>query len=309
MITTVLSTGTVRPYHVFAYMFVAGASWTVDFSARRSYLSEILPVVDLTRAISLEAVAFFGGTLIGPLLGGSLLPMLDYTGVYGVVLLAQLAGIGLLSPLARERGQPVPVRASGDGSRVIHTIRAMWGYRPIQAVLLVTVTMNLFGFPFDQLVPVIARDTLQVGSALYGALAAAVGLGALIGSVVISAQPIWRPNTLFSLGATLVLVTVFGFSLSPLYWLSLLLLFGTGLAMSGFDATQSTLVLTAAPPQARGTALGVLMLCIGAMPLGMYVLGRLAGAIGSQQSLALMTGTGLLFMGCLFRRYPELLDR
>jgi predicted MFS family arabinose efflux permease len=127
--------------------------------------------------------------------------------------------------------------------------------------------------------------------------------------LVISAQSIRRPNALFSLGATFVLATVFWFSLSPLYSLSLLLLFGTGIAMSGFDATQSTLVLTAAPPEARGTALGVLMLGIGAMPLGMYVLGRLAEQIGPRQSLALMTGIGLLVMGALFKQYPELLDR
>ena len=72
---------------------------------------------------------------------------------------------------------------------------------------------------------------------------------------------------------------------------------------------QYTIALQSVTPDLSGRAVGSLSLAIGFGPLGMYLLGYLAETIGPPLSLALMTATGLVLMGLLAWRFPELLGR
>lgn len=155
----------------------------------------------------------------------------------------------------------------------------------------------------------IARDVLGVEVALYGVLDGAAGLGALIGSLVIASRQVRRQGTLFSLGAMLMLAAVFFFALSSVYPLSLLLLFSAGVGRSGYSTMMSTIVLQAAPPALRGRMMGAVALGIGAVLLGIFLVGQLAEVIGAQAALALFTGTGFLALNMLRWRFPELRDR
>jgi MFS family permease len=299
----------VRPWHVFVYMFITGMTGTVDFSARRSYFSEFFEATRLANAISLESVALTGSRMLGPLLGGSLLSLMGFGGTYVVIAGMYLVGFTLLLSLRSHGVSRAPMPAGSVASQLVEAARMIRANRAIWAVLMVTVSVNLFGFSYQQIVPVIARDVLGVGSVLYGVLSAAAGLGELIGALVIASRQVWRQGTLFSLGATLMLAALFSFALSPVYSLSLALLFFTGVGMSGFNTMQSTIVLRAAPPEMRGRAMGAVALAIGANPLGTFLVAQLAEAVGAQAALALFTGTGFLVLNMLWWRSPELRDR
>ncbi len=306
-----LQTGTMRVGFAIAYMAATGAAAAVDFSARRAYLSDILSADSLANAIALEAAAFTGSSMVGPVLGGALIPLAGYGGAFTVVALFCLAALALTASLDRHHevlktSEPEPA-VSTDLRDVA---KALWAIRPVRAVLMVTVVMNLFAFPYDSLVAVVARDVIGVGSALYGALGGAVGLGSLVGSLWIASRPIRKPRMLFSMGSALLMAMVFGFAFSPVYLLSLTLLLFAGLAIAGFDTTQTAIILQSVPPGIRGRSMGVLMLAIGpAQSLGIVLIGRLADSWGAQHALAVTCGTGLLLMAMLLRTYPELLHR
>jgi len=307
--TLMIFAGAVQSWHTFVYMLIRGTTWTVDFPVRRSYYSEIFETTMLANAMSLESVALTGSSMLGPLLGGSLISLVGYGGTYIVIVAMYLVGFILLLSLRNENGPRVPLPTGSVTTHLVEAVRMVQANRTIWAVLMVTILMNLFGFSYWQLVPVIARDVLEVGSTLYGVLGAAPGLGSLSGSLVIASRQVRRQVTLFSLGATLVLAALFSFALSPVYLLSLALLLVTGVGMSGFDTMQSTIILQATPLGMSGRAMGVLVLAIGVAPLGTFLVGQLAEVIGPQAALALLTGTGFLVLNMLRWRFPELRDR
>jgi MFS family permease len=152
-------------------------------------------------------------------------------------------------------------------------------------------------FPYQQMLPVFARDVLRVGPAGLGLLVGAEGLGALGASLAIGARGARVPHArLFagsSLGGALLLL---GFSLSPWYALSLALQLGIGIAESGFGTMQSAIVLLAAPERARGRAMGILSACIGTQPLGSLWIGFLASRAGAPFATGLDAALALVLM-------------
>jgi predicted MFS family arabinose efflux permease len=290
-------------------MFIVGINAAVDWSTRRAYYSELFDATQLANAMSLESVAYSGSSMLGPLLGGTITALLGYSGSYIVIFSMYLIGLILLFSIGNTQAIKAETPKGSGVSQLVSSIKTIRNTPIIWAVLMVTIPMNLFGFSYLNLLSVIARDVLGVGAALYGLLGSAAGMGAVIGALFIASRQIIKRNTLFSISSTLILGILFLFAWSPNYVLSLSLLFISGLAMSGFDTMQSTIVLNAAPPDIRGRAMGIIALGIGATPIGAWILGQLAEVIGPQPGLAIMTGTGFLILIFLRWRFPTLSDK
>src|SRR5207245_729362 len=65
-------------------------------------------------------------------------------------------------------------------------VRFIRGDRRIATLVLQTALLSIFGFPFLVMMPVFARDVLRAGASGYGALMAAVGIGAMLGALMIA---------------------------------------------------------------------------------------------------------------------------
>ncbi len=301
-----LLTGGVPFWYAYIAIFISGIAWTTDFSSRRSLLSEWYSGRRLVNAVSLDSAVLTGSNMMGPLLAGLLIFWLGFAGAYVVV--AALYALGVLFIYFLPKRTPQAVQNAEAPISQFQALKQLRANRTIWAALIVTVALNLFGFPFQQMVPVIARDVLGTGSVLYGLLASGYGVGAIMGSLLIAGGRFRSHGTLYSLGATLLVTAVFAFSFSEIYWLSLLLLFAAGFGMSAFSILQPVIVLEAAPPGMRGRAMGAIALAIGFNPLGLIVLGQLAESLDPQKSLAILTGTGILVLLAVRHRYPSLRD-
>jgi MFS family permease len=170
----------------------------------------------------------------------------------------------------------------------------------ILGVVAVTAVMNLLGFPYQHMVPVIGRQVLDLGPLLTGLLLAADGLGALIGSLVVaSLGEVRQKGRLFVAGSALMMTAVLLFSLSRWYLLAFGLLFMVGAGTACFATMQSSLVLTSASDAMRGRAMGALMLAIGFGPLGALLIGALASVWGAPPAVSLFAGSGILLLACV----------
>jgi MFS family permease len=164
-------------------------------------------------------------------------------------------------------------------------------------VLCTTVIMNALAFSYVQLLPVVARDHLQIGPGLMGLLASADGMGTLIGALVLAALGnIRQQGRVFALGALIELVSLLAFTLSPWYGLSFLLLMLVGMGNAGFSTMQSTIILLSAAPGMRGRAVGILGLCIGSTPLGLLELGAVAAIFGAPLAIGFNAALALVLM-------------
>lgn len=306
LLAVVIFAGLIQPWHTFIYMFSTGTAWTIDWTARRSYFSDILGPAQMSNAMSLDMVVLWSGNLIGPILGGVLISGAGYGGAYAVITVLYVAAFGILMTL-QQTGRPQPL-ASNDrfSSQIVDALRMIPMNTVILAAFLVTVTLNLAGFPYTQILPVIARDVLEVGPVRYGVLGAVVGLGTLVGALVIASRAVVHQGVLLSVGSLLMLLGLLVFAFSTVYPLSIVVLLMAGFGLSGYTTMQPTLVIQAAPPDMRGRAMGTTALGIGAMPVGLFALGQLAEFMGPQIALGALTGAGILVLLLLIWRFDPL---
>ena len=97
------------------------------------------------------------------------------------------------------------------------------------------------------------------------------------------------------------------FALGRNYWFVLISIVASGVGSGFFGSTQSALVVAAAPEHLRGRALGLLSMAIGALPVGMYLLGELAERTGASAALVITVSAGVVALALWVRTHPELL--
>ncbi|MBI4310527.1 MAG: MFS transporter [Chloroflexi bacterium] len=298
--------GVAEFWHIAMVTLAMGVAWTFDFPARRSVITDLVGAPRVANAMSLDMAAMNGAKMIGPIVGGVLLTATGLPGAIGALLALYLVGFVFLVKTkfpprqARPASEPVPAMLS-QGFRFVARNQALVG------VMLVTIVANMFLFPFVLMVPVFAKDVLHVGPALMGVLAAADGLGSLLGAMYLASRGnAGNPGRVFLFGTSIAMAMVLAFALSPYYSLSLLILFLEGLAVASFGTMQSTIVLLATPPEMRGRIMGVLMMAIGAGPVGTLLTGAMAEAWGAPRAIAIDAIAALALMGVVFFLAPVL---
>jgi MFS family permease len=315
-ILTVLSlTGHLELWHVAAGAFASGIYMTLEFPVRRTMLGIIAGAKAGTggagMAMTLDSGSNHCMRLIGPIVGGLLLEAHGLPGVYilGTVMFA----IGFVMVLGARYEAPAQT-GSGSGSRILAQIIEGFSYirtNPrIMSTLFITVALNLCGFPYGAMVPVIGDQVLGQSATATGMLISADAAGALLGVIVIA--NLARPRhyaRLYLYGSIIFLCMVFAFSLSYWYPASLGLLFLAGLGVSGFAAMQSTIVFTSAPPEMRGRMMGVVAICIGTGPIGVLQVGLLADWFGGAMSVSIITVEGLVALLVAALIWPHLYRR
>jgi MFS family permease len=293
VLLVLLLLGAIQPWHVLLVAFILGCSTILDMPSRRSLVYDLVGPQQVVSAMSLETVNNTVGKFLGPLIGGLMIEVTGFAGVYGLLMAVYLVALGLI--LQVKVNLPVPPGpAQSIWQSLVTGLQYSLHNRVVLGVLCITVIMNALAFSYAQILPVVARDHLRVGPGLMGLLASADGMGTLIGALLLAALgklPVH--GRIFALGALLELVSLLGFAASPWFALSCLLLFGVGLGNAGFSTMQSTIILLSAEPGMRGRAVGVLGLCIGSTPLGLLELGALVAAVGAPTAIGINAAIGL----------------
>jgi predicted MFS family arabinose efflux permease len=276
---------------------ILGAAWAIDSTTRRTAIYTLIGPDRLASAVSLDTVSMQLAKMLGPLVGGVLLARAGPAGSYAVLALLHALALGSVLTLQRALPGPEPRARDSVIQSLVVGLREVWRQPPIRGVLLVTIAMNVLVFPYQQMLPVFARDVFRVGPELLGLLLAADGLGALIGALAVAS---WHGfldyRLVFGGGALLASALLLAFALSPVYGLALCLLLLLGFAESGFATMQGTIVMLEARDAVRGRALGILSACIGTGPLGALWLGFFAGQLGAPAATAAGATTALLLM-------------
>ena len=153
-------------------------------------------------------------------------------------------------------------------------------------MLLGAISLDLFAVLFGgavALLPVFARDVLEVGPAGLGVLRAAPAVGALGAAVVLTRRPVRRRagGTLLTVVA-LYGVTMIVFGLSETMWLSLLALAAGGAVDMVSVVLRQTILPLVTPDELRGRVNAVEMVFISASnELGAFESGVAAALIGA----------------------------
>ena len=279
-------------WHIAILVFINGTCWTLDYPVRRTLVGEFSGPERMGAGISLDSATTNVTRMLGPFLGGVTYGFLGLEGAFIISAVSHFACICIACSLVFEF-QPLNQKAESYFLLLKEGLIIVKKSPQLIGVYLVTIILNIFGFPYASMVPVLGRDVYKVEPALIGILSAAEGAGAFVGALVVAffIRPSWF-NKVYTIGALTFISGIFCLSLVDKYFLGISILWVAGLGMAGFGAMQSTLVLTLAPKNARSRLMGVLSVCIGCAPIGLLNLGLLADLFGAQIALTIVSSAG-----------------
>jgi len=298
--------GQAELWHIGLGAFLNGVVWTTEHPVRRIMIGDIAGRDRLAAAMGVDTATQNATRVFGPLAGGLLYQVISLHGAYLASALLMAAGALLVARLSFRDGEAVRT-AESLLATMIAGVRYVRRERALLAVLMVTVVVNLFGFPYATMIAVIGSDVLQASATAIGALMAAEATGAFFGSLLVAA--FIRPQhfqRLFYFGATLFVITVAVFSQLSSYPLALAVLAAGGFGVAGFASMQTTLILSSAAPEMRTRAMGALAVAIGFGPLGMFHVGLLASWLGAPMAVLVIALEGLIGLFVAGLVWPEL---
>lgn len=292
--------------HLVAAESILGVSMAFDWPSRRSLTVDLVGRDRLTNAVALDATGMNVSRTVGPLVSG-----LVIAGSSPAIALVVLGGLHVVNALLIWRVPPTATRTVAKDRRVWENLTDGVGQvlkdDAIVGVLAITVVMNLLFFPYQQVLPVVAVDVLGVGSIGLGGLAAADGLGALIGTLLIATFAGHRRNGLyFWTGSLLGGLALVGFSFARAFAVATLLLFIGGFFRASFSAFQGAIILRNSSDRLRSRAMGVLTLAIGVGPFGALEIGALAEQVGTSSAIFLNATTCIILVAAVGMRLQGL---
>lgn len=288
-------------WHSYVVALTTGLSFTLDMPSRRSLIHDLLGRGGVTNGFALDSAGQSVSRMLGPAMAGALIATVGVTGGYFAVTFVYFLSIGLLWNLQVPINIGIVTTAlDAIFSNMVRGLEYVRGEPLLVGVVLITILMNVMLFPYQNMVPVVAKNVLEVGPGLMGILLAMDGLGAMIGAIVIaSASKLRYHGRLYAAGTTLCLVSLLLFSVSRSYVLSLPILLTIGIGAGIFSSLQGAIVVLLAPEELRGKALGVMSLAIGTGPFGALFIGIVANMKGATFALGLNGVIGLFIIGLI----------
>lgn len=274
-------TRTVAVWHIIVIAFITGVAFSFEMPSRQALISAIVHPRDVVGALGLMSVAFNTAQVLGPAIAAVLIEWVSEGPVFIVNGFAYSAVV-LAAVVMRSPGQAA---ARGAGSIIANLLDGLRYIRRTPELCALVISMALVSFlarPFGQLMPVFARDVLDVGAAGLGALNSAAGVGALVGAVVAASLGTYRGRGLAlmaSAGGFGLVLAVFGFSTNFLLSVALCGVIGLLSAFSGINT--NTMLQTNAEPRMRGRVISLHGLTMmGIVPLGTMFEGALGSLVG-----------------------------
>ncbi|MBA3400947.1 MAG: MFS transporter [Actinobacteria bacterium] len=288
----------------FALAFLMGVGSAIGAPAGRALTPSLVPREILLNALAHRSVAFQLSLVAGPAAGGLLFALRPEL-VYVVGIGLSLVAFGCVLSLQGGRGAAAAGAAGLEG--VLAGVRLIRRTR----VLLGAISLDLFAVLLGgavALLPIFAKDILEVGPTGLGLLRAAPAAGSFAAALFLARRPLRRRagRTLFLVVAAFGMCMVV-FGLSREMWLSML-----ALALGGaFDLVsvvlRSAILPLVTPDELRGRVNAVEMVFISASnELGAFESGVAAALVGAAPAV-LFGGVATIAIAVLWwRLFPSL---
>jgi MFS family permease len=299
--------GLIVLWHVIVLAMVSSLTWSLDSPTRQSYVPDLVDGKDLTNAIAINAVAAEITVVVGPALGGLLIPAFGMGGAYAMMAFIYLVDLLLLSRLPPGR-TPLRKHQSSPLDSLLQGFRYVWGNQTVFMLLLIALLLNLFAAPYRYtFLPVFSRYVLETGPAGFGMLSAMAGIGALVAGVWLVSQGNYRHRGALLLAACFLWPAgLILFALSTSYTLSLGLIFLAGLFQAFCWTLIASLILSHTEAGMRGRVMGLRTGVVLALPVGNFFAGGMADSLGPPLALIAYALGSILVMLVLMLRVPSL---
>ena len=283
---------------------MAGVLWN---PATQLLLYDMVGPAQLPSAVRLVATARNLGMLAGPAVGTALLHLGPSTGIFinALIYLPMILWLwkAPYGPRFRTAGS-APVRPIKGFADIVETLRTVAANRTLLSMTLLAGGASLFiGNAYQAQMPELAHDLGQgQANSMYTLLIGADALGAILAAVVLESRgflPL-TPRTALVL-AMVWCCALAGFAMSTFYPVAVALLLVAGFVELSFNSMAQALVQLNAPPDRRGSIVGVfVMSALGMRTFSGVTVGVVGSLIGVHYSIALSACVLLVGLIALF---------
>lgn len=290
---TLIFTNVVEVWHIVLIATVNGCILAFDTPFRHALLFDLVGDRQLlTNAIAMNSTMINTARFVGPLVGGALIAAVGEGWCFAINASSYIAVITALLSVRGQRMTPPQIRKSVF-TELREGIRYASDYKPIRYLLLLVSAASLLGMPFQVFLPVYAKTILGGDAGYLGYLTGAVGAGALTGAFFLATRNSVRRFPLNIYYFALMLgCGLSAFALSRWIWLSIPILYVTGLGMIAMFASTNTYLQAVVDNEKRGRVVALYgMTFMGITPLGSLLLGAVSKWIGVPYTLL---GCGVL---------------
>ncbi|WP_181707417.1 MFS transporter [Chthonobacter rhizosphaerae] len=296
--------GLTEVWPIYLTLVAIGVARAFFGPAMQALVPNLVPSEALANAIAWNSSSWQIAAITGPVLGGLLYGVSEFA-AYGTALVILLAAGVLILMVPKQPRTPATEEKTWD------TVSAGFRYVFTNRIVLGAISLDLFAVLLGgavALMPVYARDILEVGPWGLGLMRAAPGVGALVVAAALGLRPIGSHAGLW------MFVAVAGFGLSTIVfglsgtaWVSIAALALMGATDMVSVYVRETMIQLATPDDVRGRVNAVNMVFVGASnELGEFRAGVSAALIGVVPAVV-FGGVGTVAVAALWARwFPEL---
>jgi MFS family permease len=286
--------GVLSSIHLIVLGLVQGSTYSFYAPARTAYTAAAVEPPLVHNAIAAYILSDYASAVVGPLLGGIILAIWG-DAVAGYVVMAAIYTIVLVIFWGLPEQDP-PLAGAGIGVRapIWAAIQQVGRSSALTKVFLVAALATLLGMPFQQLMPIFADQVFMVGAAGLGVLLTAVGVGAVLGSVLAARIPqarlqAWQAPLAAALGSAVV-----AFALTPTFPAACLPAAIAGMSGSGLAVVNYSLMLMRTRPDLYGRTASLFQMTFALAPIGAIPMAAIADSVGAEATVIV---AGLLLIG------------
>ncbi len=308
-LATLVHTGLVQPWHLLVNSILTGVATGFNHPARHTLVPNLVKKEHLLNAITLDSGSVTASRIVGAPLAGLIIGFAGATPVLGLKAVGALVAIFWLSRIKApdtpaEGRKKTPLRSFVEGMRYVGRNKAV-----LTQVLLYLLPYFVTN-TYTGLLPYFARNVLHVGPELYGVMNAAPGAGALIATLVLASLVNFRrKGFVLLLGGIAQGIGLILFAYSPIYFLSVFLLFAIGAANNVFMTLNNTIIQEMISDEVRGRVMSLREVCFGLGPSASLISGAMAEAMGGSIAVAVAGSISVLVLLAILTLVPQTRQR
>ena len=307
-IASLTVTENIEVWHLAVAALFIGLVQAFDEPSRAALFPRLLPDRSMIpAAVPLVSIAWSSTRIVAPSIAGFVIAA---SGAGTSFFISAVGSTVMVTTLAMLRTGTVPSARSGTmWTNLQDGAYFAWGNLVFRSVIGLAFLYSFFGLGFMMVLPVFAKEVMDVGPKGLGLLYSAHGIGAIAATITFGKLSRKIPHgRLATLGLAAFAALLIVFALNPYYLLSLPLLTLMGFAGVTFQTGGQVILQTMVPDRLRGRVMGVHGMHWSFLPLGGAVVNTIANFTGAPYALAGSASVLLLAALAIGLRNEQLRD-
>jgi MFS family permease len=308
-IGVLIGLGLIQYWHLVVTGFVQGICFSINMPARQSWIPSLVSSDDLPNAIALNNAGLNASRILGPAIGGVLIAI-PWINVNGIYYLRVVAFVWVLYSLLQ-----IPILGEAESKRhgkfsdeLTAGLRYIWHQEVLLPLFTLALVTLLLGSSYQMLLPAFALDTFGVGSEGLGFMMAAVGVGALCGSLSMAYfSRSKRKGRIQAVAGTALGVALLAFGIFAafkMFIVALIALFFVGMANDFYSTINNTLIMLNTERALQGRVMSVYMMTWSLSTLSSAPFGAVMDQVGGPPTMMAIGGTLAVFVVAMATLHP-----